>query len=106
VDADHGRIEIRTTTVIHDVDWLCKRHKWPGLNAVIVINSEREAGGRTERDTRFYITSLALAASLLAPVVRSHWMVEKGLHWVLDTVFRDDECRLRTDHAPANFCTI
>jgi len=24
----------------------------------------------------------------------------------MDMVFRDDECRLRTDHAPANFCTI
>jgi hypothetical protein len=22
VDADHGRIETRTTTVIHDVEWL------------------------------------------------------------------------------------
>jgi hypothetical protein len=24
----------------------------------------------------------------------------------MDMVFRDDECRLRTDHAPANFTTI
>lgn len=24
----------------------------------------------------------------------------------MDMVFRDDECRLRADHAPANFCTI
>ena len=24
----------------------------------------------------------------------------------MDMVFRDDECRVRTDHAPANFCTI
>jgi hypothetical protein len=24
----------------------------------------------------------------------------------MDMVFRDDECRLRTDHAPANFATI
>ena len=28
------------------------------------------------------------------------------LHWCLDMIFRNDECRLRTDHAPANFCTI
>jgi predicted transposase YbfD/YdcC len=26
VDGDHGRIETRTTTVIHDVDWLQERH--------------------------------------------------------------------------------
>ena len=29
-----------------------------------------------------------------------------SLHWVMDMVFRDDECRVRTDHAPANFTTI
>ena len=28
------------------------------------------------------------------------------MHWVMDMVFRDDEYRLRTDHAPANFTTI
>jgi predicted transposase YbfD/YdcC len=106
VDGDHGRIETRTTTVIHDVAWLRKRHTWPGLNAVVVIESERESGDKRERETRFYITSLALTAGLLAPIVRSHWAIENSLHWVLDMVFRDDECRLRTDHAPANFCTI
>jgi hypothetical protein len=36
----------------------------------------------------------------------SVWGIENSLHWVLDMVFRDDECRLRTDHAPANFTTI
>jgi hypothetical protein len=29
-----------------------------------------------------------------------------SLHWVMDMVFRDDECRVRKDHAPSNFTTI
>ena len=29
-----------------------------------------------------------------------------SLHWVMDMIFRDDECRVRTDHAPANFTTV
>ncbi len=33
-------------------------------------------------------------------------MIENGLHWVMDMMFRDDECRVRTDNAPANFTTI
>lgn len=106
VDGDHGRIETRTTTVIHDIGWLRQRHNWPGLNAVVVVETTREIAGKVERDTRFYITSLLLMASLLAPVARSHWAIENSLHWVMDMVFRDDECRLRTDHAPDNFCTI
>jgi predicted transposase YbfD/YdcC len=105
VDGDHGRIETRTITVIHDVGWLRQRHNWPGLNAVLVVESIREIGEKVERETRFYITSLVWLASQLAPVVRSHWAIEDSLHWVMDMVFRDDECRIRTDHAPANFTT-
>ena len=106
VDGDHGRIETRTTTVIHDVEWLQKRHNWPGLKSIVVVESRREIGGKIEQETRFYITSLVLLASLLGPIVRSHWAVENSLHWVMDMIFRSDECRIRTDHAPANFTTI
>lgn len=106
VDGDHGRIETRAITVIHDIDWLQEQHAWPGLKSVIMVESTRELPDKTERETRFYITSLVLLANQIGPLVRSHWAVENSLHWVLDMVFRDDECRLRTDHAPANFTTL
>jgi predicted transposase YbfD/YdcC len=106
VDADHGRIETRTTTVIHDVAWLQQRHNWPGLKAVVMVESTRETGDKIERETRYYITSLVLMAILLGPIVRGHWAIENSLHWVMDMTFRDDECRVRTNHAPANFTTI
>jgi len=50
--------------------------------------------------------ALHVLAHLLGPIVRAHWAVEDTKHWVMDMVFRDDECRVRTDHAPANFTTI
>jgi predicted transposase YbfD/YdcC len=112
VDADHGRIETRTYTVIHDVDWLNERHDWPGLHSVVMVDSSREIPGaspkddKIERETRFYITSLVWLAHQIGPVIRSHWAVENSLHWVMDMIFRDDECRLRKDHAPANFTTL
>jgi len=106
IDADHGRIETRTTTVIDDVEWLRKCREWPGLKAVVMVESTREIAGEAERQTRFYIASLVMLAHLLRPVMRSHWAVENSLHWVMDMIFRDDECRVRTNHAPANFTTI
>jgi predicted transposase YbfD/YdcC len=106
IDGDHGRIETRTTTVIHDVEWLRQRHDWPGLKAVVMVESTRETSGKLERETRLYITSLVLLAHLLGPIIRSHWAIENSLHWVMDMVFRDDECRVRTANAPANFTTI
>src|SRR3954447_2969652 len=106
IDGDHGRIETRATTVIHDIGWLQARHAWPGLNGVVMVESSREVDGKTAQETRFYITSLVMLAHLLGPVVRSHWSVENSLHWVMDMLFRDDECRVRTEHAPANFAAI
>jgi predicted transposase YbfD/YdcC len=112
VDGDHGRIETRTYTVIHDVAWLQERHDWPGLKGVVIVESTREIPGaspatdKIERETRFYITSLVWLAHQTGPVIRSHWAIENSLHWVMDTIFRDDECRIRTEHAPANFTTL
>lgn len=105
LDGDHGRIERRTTTVIHDVEWLRQTHAWPGLNGIVIIDSHREIGGTIEKETRLYI-SLTLPATSLGAIVRRHWAVENSLHWVMDMVFRDDECRVRTDNAPANFTTL
>ncbi len=106
VDGDHGRIETRKTTVIHDVEWLQERHNWPGMKSVVMVESTREIGDKIETETRFYITSLVFLAVQLGPIIRSHWSIENSLHWVLDMIFRDDECRVRTDNAPANFTTI
>jgi predicted transposase YbfD/YdcC len=106
VDADHGRIETRTYTVIHDVEWLQERHNWPALHGVVIVESQREIDGRITQETRLYITSLVLSAEMIGPMIRDHWAVENGLHWVMDMVFRDDECRVRTENAPANFTTI
>lgn len=105
VEGDHGRVETRRTTVFHDVGWLAHRHDWPGLKGVVMVESERRINETVEHETRFYITSSSDAADRLADVVRRHWSVE-SFHWLLDCVFRDDECRVRTDHAPANFTTI
>src|SRR6478752_10781873 len=45
VDGDHGRIEIRTTTVIHDVARLQDRHDWPGLKGIVMVESTPRLSG-------------------------------------------------------------
>jgi predicted transposase YbfD/YdcC len=86
--------------------------EWPGLKSVVMVESEREIPAtakdpaKIEREARFYIASLAWLAGQIAPAIRSHWMIENGLHWIMDMMFCDDECRVRTDNAPVNFTTI
>ena len=71
-----------------------------------MVESIREIiGGKTEQETRFYISSLAADAERQGDAIRGHWGVESH-HWVMDMVFRDDECRIRKANAPANFVTI
>jgi predicted transposase YbfD/YdcC len=111
VEKSHGRMETRSVTATDDIAWLKTRHGWPGLRSIVMVETVREIIGhpeaRIERETRFYIASHRTAnAQLQGQAVRSHWGIENGLHWVMDMVFRDDECRIRTANAPANFTTI
>lgn len=106
LEKSHGRIETRSFTSIDDIDWLKERHDWVGLKSIVMVESIREIiGGKTEQETRFYISSLAADARRQGDAIRGHWGVESH-HWVMDMVFRDDECRIRRDNAPANFATI
>ncbi|NGM38534.1 ISAs1 family transposase, partial [Methylobacterium sp. DB0501] len=111
VEGDHGRIETRRVTVIHQVAWLQERHAWPGLKSLIVVDSTRDASTRDaatkiERETRCYLTSSPLGADRLGPAIRQHWAIENGLHWILDVTFHDDHSRIRTAHAPENMLTV
>jgi len=107
LEKSHGRIETRTYTAVDDIDWLKERHDWAGLRSIVMVESVREViGGKTESETRFYISSLGADAQRQGEAIRSHWGVENSHHWVLDMVFRDDECRIRKANAPANFATI
>lgn len=105
VDGDHGRIETRRVVVVHDIGWLQERHKWPGLAGLVIVEATREIDRVSRRETRYYITSAMLDAKELGPIVRDHWAVENGLHWVMDMTFHD-ACRIRTNNAPENFVTL
>jgi predicted transposase YbfD/YdcC len=49
VDGDHGRIEMRAYTAIHDVGWLQERHDWPGLQGILTVESRREIDGKSSK---------------------------------------------------------
>jgi len=63
-------------------------------------------GKRATTETRYYISSLTSDAQRLNHAVRSHWLVENSLHWVLDIAFLEDNCRIRKDHAPQNMAVL
>jgi len=106
VDGDHGRIEVRRAWATDDLSWLTDRRRWAGLRSVLRVDSERTVGTHTTRESRFFISSLAPDAAHLARIVRGHWAIENGLHWVLDVAMRQDHTRIRTGHAPENLAIL
>ena len=102
----HGRIEIRTASVSDDVAWLEERHQWPGLAAVGKITASRQVGERTSVESRYYLLSQACSPERFNAIAREHWGIENRLHWMLDVVFNEDQCRNRKDHCPENLALM
>jgi predicted transposase YbfD/YdcC len=105
-DKDHGRMETRTYTITDQIDFLTATEQWENLKSIGSVTSIREINGVSTENTRYFITSLPANEHLFAKAVRSHWGIENSLHWVMDIVFRDDECRIRKKHGPANFSVM
>lgn len=106
IDGDHGRIETRRYWTTSDIGWLQDLALWKNLSAIVMVQRERYVNGATSMETSYYVTSLTSDAERVARAVRGHWGIENSLHWVLDIAFREDESRIRKDHAPANFAII
>lgn len=108
----HGRMEKRICTVLTPKPGkefgINPLEQWPELNSIIEISSERTnlKTGETSQEKRYYISSLKTSAEEFLSAVRGHWEVENKLHWVLDVVFREDDCRSRSGYSPENFSML
>lgn len=111
VEKDHGRIETRTTTVSHNVDWLIGDRRFPdefrlpGIACVIRAVTQTECRGKVTSEIRYFISSTALSADRAAQAIRGHWGIE-SYHWSLDVTFKEDQSRLRKGHGAENMALV
>lgn len=111
-NTDHGRIEKRVCEVMSGnsiVSRLDHKNNWFELNTIVKVSATRtsKTTGVVGEQTRYYICSLKNpSAERIQAAVRAHWGIENSLHWVLDMAMREDESRIRTDHAPANMAVL
>jgi predicted transposase YbfD/YdcC len=107
VETGHGRQETRTYVIFPAPETVDPDGVWRDLSAVgMAITESTDSKGHCRLEARYYILSVLLTAKEFAEAVRGHWSIENNLHWQLDVSFREDECRVRTDHAPANLSVI
>ena len=106
-DHGHGRDERRRVWCTNDLMWFANRSEWKGLRSIAMIEEERTVNGTKSVERRYFIGSLkGDDAREYGRVVRQHWGVENGLHWVLDVAFREDECRVRAGNAAENLAML
>jgi predicted transposase YbfD/YdcC len=111
-NSGHGRVEKRICDVlsgVYVVDKLRHKNNWVELNSIVRVTATRTSKktGEITEASRYYICSLTNpSAARIQRAVREHWGVENGLHWTLDMAMREDESRIRTDHAPANMSVL
>jgi len=66
VDKGHGRIETRSVSILHEVDWLSGQRRFPGelrlpdAACLIRVAATTERGAKTTAETRYYIASARL----------------------------------------------
>jgi len=112
VDAGHGRVEKRrvwlTTEVKHlGADLLAL---WPSVKAIVAVERVREVMGKTpsiSTERHYYILSNGKCnAEQAGAIIRGHWAIENGLHYVLDVSFNEDQCRVRKGHGAENLSRL
>jgi predicted transposase YbfD/YdcC len=105
-DTGHGREECRGYIQMPVPEGPRGVEGWKGLRTIGLATLVCRRDGQETGETRYYISSLPMGVRRFARAVRSHWSIENGCHWVLDTTFREDESRLREPQVRENFAWL
>jgi len=106
VDYGHGRRVRWHIVVTHCVADFPSAKEWAGIQSIIMIVTRRMCKGKESVEKRYYISSLKCSAQDFLRRIREHWGIENNLHWVLDTQFGEDQCRIHERNAAENLSLL
>ena len=105
---ERSRIDKRYYQKLVVTDWLSEAKEWAGIQSILCVTRTREdkTSGKVQEEKSFYISSLNAPAKQLAQSVRGHWEVENKVHWVLDVVYKEDDCPISAEDGAENMAIL
>lgn len=102
----HGRLDVRHVAVMSAAAAGVTEAQLPGVKSAIRVTRIREIEGVFTREDAFYLSSLEVTPERFGTIIRDHWNVETGLHWVLDAQMREDDCSVAAANAAENLAAM
>lgn len=104
-EKNNGRLEIREA-YLYDNIWGVDKD-WIDINRIIKIIRSGTRNGKPYEEQHYYISSLFIQkAEEVAKIIRGHWGIENGLHYVKDVNMNEDKSRLKGESAAENLSVI
>ena len=104
VEKGHHRTEKRHlwAVPVSELGALHQQSQWLGLQTIVMVERTRHLWNKVTHEVQFYLSSLPPDSGNLGNAIRTHWGIENQVHWTLDVTFSEDDCRIRSAHAPRN----
>jgi predicted transposase YbfD/YdcC len=99
----HGRQTQRSVRVYAAPLDLHKRWNSAGITRIVWVKRQGFRNGKPFLHEHFYLSNWNLDAAEFSELIRAHWQIENGLHWVKDVTLQEDHPPRRGGYAPINW---
>ena len=99
----HGRQTQRTVTVYAAPVEVLERWANAGISRVVWVTRQGWRSGKPFQAQHCYLSNWQLDATAFLELIRQHWQIENGLHWVKDVTLQEDYPPRRGGFAPISW---
>lgn len=105
-ETKHGRQTQRTVRVYEAPPDLPARWLPAGITRIVWVRREGRRQGHPFCQEHFYVSNWDLDAAAFLDLIRQHWQIENGLHWVKDVTLEEDYPPRRGGYAPISWAVV
>ena len=98
-EKNRNRYERRDFFYSDDIKYIPVLSEWNGVKSYGLIRNITIVNGTITVDYHAYIMNFS-DKNLFIKAARAHWYVENNLHYIEDTVYEEDKCKVRKGNGP------